>query len=475
MAYNEFFLQKWKNVPMLVDMETGEFTEFDVKDDEVKLFLDKFPQLKVVKRPKRYIERHIIVNNELMRTDENPGGLDEYPFVPFVGIFEPESSDWGLKMQSLMRCMIDPQKEANRRRSQMIDIMDSQINSGWIADSESVVNPRSLFQTSQGKVIWRNKDAKPGALEKIPPAQIPQGVFALQELFDRDMMEILGPNDAAFGLTENAGESGLMMMLRQGAAIVNLQDVFDNLRLSQKALSQKVLKLIQTWSPSKVQRIINQQPTQQFYNREFTKYDITVKEGILTDTQAAVYFKQLVDLKQLGAPVSGQMLAEAAPIQGKSKFMKDLAEAEQAQQKAQQQQQALQAELIESQRQSQQARAISDIALSKERFTRAVANMGLEDERASKAVQDRSDASLNRVKAMRELQMMDAEEITKYLGIMRLMEEMNRTQEEGIKQDDVQISAEGEHAAQESSFPPLEEFSEEIINRKPAGATNEGL
>lgn len=472
LAYNEFYLQKWRNVPMIVDMETGEFTEFDVDDERMKQMLRLYPQLKVIKKPKRYIERHIIVNDQLMKSDENPYGLDEYPFVPFVGTFEPESDQWGLKIQSIVRPMIDPQKEANRRRSQMTDILDSQINSGWIADEDSVVNPRSLFQASQGKVVWRKQDAKPGAIEKIQPAQIPPSMFQLQELFDRDMMEIVGINDAAFGVTENASESGVMMMLRQGAAIVNLQDLFDNLRLSQKALSQKTLKLIQKWSPQKVKRIINQEPTPQFYSRDFTKYDITVKEGMLTDTQKQMYFRQLVELQQLGVPVTGQMLAEAAPIQGKTKYIEQIQQMEQQQAQAQQQQAQVQQQLIDSQRQAQQAQAISNIALSKERFTRAVANMGLEDERASKAVEDRSSAALNRAKAMKELEAMDASKLTAYLSIIRVMEEMNRVQEEDVKQDDVTISAEGERGAMASAANPMEGIPSEILNQQPSEVAN---
>ena len=55
LAYNEFYQQKWKNVPMIVDMETGDFTEFDVNDERMKAFLSQYPQLKVIKKPKRYI------------------------------------------------------------------------------------------------------------------------------------------------------------------------------------------------------------------------------------------------------------------------------------------------------------------------------------------------------------------------------------------------------------------------------------
>jgi len=451
MAYNEFFQQKWRNVPMIVDMETGEFMEFDVPKDRQELMLSLNENLKIVERPKRYIERHIIVNDVVMKSDENPYGLDEYPFVPFVGIWEPESDQWGLKMQSLIRCQRDPQREGNRRRSQMIDMLDSQINSGWIANENSVINPRSLFQTSQGKVIWRREDAPPGALEKIPPAQIPPSMFQLQELFDRDMMDIVGVNDASFGISDNAQESGIMMMLRQGAALVNLQDVMDNLRFSQKAISQKAVKLIQTWTPEKVKRILNEEPTPQFYNKDFTKYDISITEGMLTDTQKQMYFRQLVDLKQLGAPVTGEMLAQAAPIQGKTEYIEQLAAMEKQQAQQAQQQQQMQQQYIDSQRQAEQAKAISDVALSKERFTRAVANMGLEDERASKAVQDRSDAALSRVRAMKELQSMDDDRLVKYLSIIRMMEENNAMKEEEVKEDDVFISAEGEN-----SVPPMQ-------------------
>ena len=337
-AFNEFFEQKWKKVPMLVDQETGEFTQWEGKEDVLKEFVKLYPQLKVVQRPTRYIEQHIILNDQYMRTEINPFDLDEYPFAPFVGIWEPESDLWGLKMQSLIRCMLDPQREANRRRSQMIDILDSQINSGWIAEEDAVINPRSLFQASQGKTIWKKKDAAPGSIEKIPPAQIPPSMFQLQELFDRDMMEIVGANDAAFGVMENPQESGVAMMLRQGATVINLQDIFDNLRFSQKSLSKKALKIMQKWTPEKIQRITNKIPTGAFYDPESTKYDVAVQEGLLTDTQRQMYFRQLVDLRQLGVPVSGKMLAEAAPIQGKTEFIKQIEQEEQAAAQAAQEQ-----------------------------------------------------------------------------------------------------------------------------------------
>ena len=454
-AYDEFYQQKWKQVPMLVDEETGEFLEWEGKEKDMKFFMDLHPQVKKVMRPQRFIECHIILNNNYMTTEIDQYGLNEYPFVPFVGIFEPESENWGLKVQSLVRPQIDPQRESNRRRSQMVDILDSQINSGWIADEESVINPRSLFQSSQGKVIWRDRDAKPNALERIQPAQIPPGMFELQRQFDADILSAVGINDASFGQSQNDQESGIMMMLRQGASLVNIQDIMENVRFAQKQAAKKCVKMMMKWTPKKIERILNREPTDQFYSKEFIKHDISIQESLLTGTQKQVYFRQLLDLKASGAPVSGTMLAKAAPIQGKGEYLKELEQEEKAQAQKAQEAQKVQMSLIDSQRQSEQARAISDIALSKERFTRAVANLGLEDERAARAVDDRASAALDRAKAITELSSLDDGRLVKYLSIVRMMEEMNKEKEEEIKSDDVGVTVRGMEQAASPQANPL--------------------
>lgn len=451
MAYNEMYRQKWRDVPVLVDMETGLSLDWEGPRDRLKMILDMKPSLKMVKRSKRYIEMSVIVNDELIETIENPYGLDEYPFVPFVAIFEPESENYELKVQSLIRCMRDPQTESNRRRSQMIDILDSQINSGWIATENSVINPHSLFQSSQGRVIWRREDAQPGAIEKIPPAQIPPSMFQLQELFDKDITEISGVNDAAFGVPDSGNESGVMMMLRQGAAVVNLQDLFDNLRFSQKCLGKKMVKLMQKWTPHKMMRIIGEEPDPKIYEGDLVKYDIDVTEGVLTENQKQMYFRQLLDLKQLGVPVSGAMLAEAAPIQGKTKFIEQLAQEEKAQAEQAKQVQQMQQVMLSSQVSSNEARSTSDLALAKEREARAIANLGLQEERNAKSIQDRTQSTLDRVKAMKELESMDTSRLLQYMSLIQALEAETHHEEMVDKAEDSAIVARAGNAPRPSA------------------------
>ena len=50
MAYSEMYLQKWRNVPTLVDMETGETVVFDVDDEVIGVFMEQYPQLKVIQQ-----------------------------------------------------------------------------------------------------------------------------------------------------------------------------------------------------------------------------------------------------------------------------------------------------------------------------------------------------------------------------------------------------------------------------------------
>jgi len=233
--------------------------------------------------------------------------------------------------------------------------------------------------------------------------------------------------------------------------------------------------MIQTWTPEKIKRIINQEPSEQFYNKDFIKYDVTVQEGVLTDTQRQIYFKQLTDLYQLtGGPqssvVTPAMLAKAAPLQGKSEFNQEVEQnqkqaQEQAKKQAQVEQQVLQSSL-----ELNKASAIEKVSGAKERYTRAVANMGLEDSRAADAVDSRASAALDQARAMKELASMDDDRLMKYMQIVRMLEEINRQKEEQVKSDDVEISAKGEQAAnpQMQMNPQMSEMMSGQVQNQPS-------
>jgi len=438
MAYDEFWEQGFETIEYTLDVETGVEEEYD--GDEMTLGM--FPTLIVIKKTVQYVLQHIIVNNRFMKTEKNPYGLNEYPFVPFFAIFQPESDQWSLKIQSLIRTMIDPQRESNRRRSQMTDLVDSQINSGYIATEKSCVNPRSLYQTGQGKVIWKTADAAPDAITKIPPAQIPPSFFQLQQLFDKDIMDVANISQELLGQADSEQDSGLKVFLRQSAALVGLQDLFDNLRLAQELTTKKCVKLMTAnWNVEKMKRILGEEPSETLKNKQSIKYDIAVQEGVLTDTQQEMFFKQLLTLKEIGEPMPPGLLSRAAPLQGKTEYNKAMEEWNKQQQAAQAEQAKQQAQMMQTQSEFYQSQSVNNIASAKERFTRAVANMGLEDERASMAIENRSDAVLKRAQAMKQLAEMDDKRIMNLLDLFTRLDEISRQKEEEIKKDDVRLTA----------------------------------
>jgi hypothetical protein len=457
LAYDEFWVQGWEEKKYLYNVMTGDTFEYEGEASEYFLYAD--PNIEVIERVDPYVDQHVIVNGEYITTQRNPYELNEYPFVPFFAIFEPESSDYTMKVQSLVRTMIDPQKDANRRRMQMIDIVESQINSGWMAEEDSVVNPQSLYQTSQGKVIWKKPGLNPGALERLQAAQIPPTFFDLNSLHDNDIGSVANITDELLGQADNDQDSGLKVMLRQGAALVGLQDVFDNLRFAQEIVSRKVIKMIMKWSPEKMKRIMNEEPDPRMNGIDVSKYDIAIQEGVLTNSQQQLFFRQMLDIKAIEPDaVPPGFLAKIAPLQGKTEYMQAVQEYNEQQQQAQEQQAQIQNQQMQVQGELIQSQSIANIASAKERFTRAVANMGLEDERASKSVDNRADAVLKRMKAAAELDAMTDEKLMKYLSIFMQLEQVNAAEERILKSDDVSISADVANQQQNQEVSNAEEI-----------------
>lgn len=423
--YNEYWRTRWEYKDVLVDMVTGETKEWDGDKARLRLFRQIYPHIEVIKKPVRCVELGIIVEGELLYYGKDPFGLNDYPFVPFVAVWEPSYDLWTWKCQSLVRVIRDPQTELNKRRSKMVDILDNQLNSGWIAKTNSVSNPTSLYKSGQGQVIFLKPEANMTDIQRLDSPGIHPTQFQLEAEFDRDMMENAGVNNELFGMAENdkIETAGILSKMRQAAGLVNLQDIFDNLRESQKLLGRKVLKLVQlNYTPEKVKLITKKQPTPEFYSKTFSKYDIQIDEGMLTDTQKQSEFVQLTALKAMGVQISDEELIDASNLHNKKKIKERIA----AQNQAAQQQEQMQIQLAMQNQQvltdAAESKALSDRALAAERTAKIQLDQALNAERISRAEEDRTAGVLNLVKAVKELDSIDIEQLTQKLQLLMQLE-----------------------------------------------------
>ncbi|MBI9073788.1 MAG: hypothetical protein JEZ02_00155 [Desulfatibacillum sp.] len=403
--YDEFWTRTHKPLTILLDPSTGQSLPWKGDAPALERLLSSHPHLKILETMRRSVELAVFVEDQLIHQGPEPGGLEDFPFVPILGFFEPEYDQASWKLQGIVRCMRDPQTEVNKRRSKMLDIIDSQISTGWKARENSVVNPEALYQSGQGQVVWMKGDMDQA--QRLLPPDIPAGLMQLSETLDRDIMEIPGANSELFGMAESdtMQVAGILAKMRQAAGLTILQDIFDNYRLAKKLVGHKLIKLIQAnYTPQKVARILGQQPSREFFTGDFGKYDAIPVEGVLSDTQRQMYFAQLVSLKQMGAPIPWKAILDAAPIEDKGRLQTMVEAEEQARTKASQSQAAL----ARVQEELARARIRSDLAGAAQKQTQARKNLTAE--------------AGERVRTARDIAEMDRDQLRQAMPIIRTMQ-----------------------------------------------------
>lgn len=420
LSYDEYYYRDYRSQKMLVDTQTGEVQEWRGQDEEaLRYFLQIYPQVTVIDQDIPSVRLAIVIEGRVLYDGRQPMGIDQYPFIPVLGYFNPQMPYWPQRIQGVVRGLRDSQYLYNRRRVIELDILESQANSGWIYKENALVNPKDVWnQIGQGKGIALKEEANIADIQQIVAPQIPPSMIQLSELLAREVMEISGVNEELLGSATD-DKAGVLSMLRQGAGLTTLQILFDQLDRSQKLLGKLMIDLIQTnFTPGKVKKILEEQePTAQFYNKAFGKYDIVVEEGLNTSTQKQMQFAQMLQLREAGVPITPQDMLEAATIQNKKKIMENAAKA--AEQAQQMQQMQLQAQMQEQQAKTDlaHARAVADRGLGLERVSRVEENKALAQERKAAAVRDEEEALLSFVKALKEMEGLDLVHIEKMVAI----------------------------------------------------------
>lgn len=435
MIYDEFWYLDSRRQTVLMDIETGETNEWAGTEEDLTEILKLYPNLVKTETEIPTVKLAIVLQGRVMYNGPNPLGIDKYPFVPVWAYYEPQISDFPWRIQGVVRGLRDAQYLYNHRRIIELDILESQINSGYIYKENALVNPKDAFLQGQGRGLALKADASMDDVRKIEPAQVPPSMIQLSELLGKEIGEISGVNEELLG-SANDDKAGVLSMLRQGAGLTTLQILFDQLDQAQKLLGNICLDIVQkNWTPGKVRRIINEEPTQQFYHRAFGKYDAVVEEGLNTATQKQMQFAQLLQLREYGIEVPSDILLETSTLQNKKELIDALKKQQESQQKTAEESQQVQMEVLKAQIEDLKAKAMANEGLGYERASRIQENKALAIERMAEAQKDRDLGTLDRVKAIKELTDMDLGQLEKALGIIHSMQQqqgmeaVERTQE----------------------------------------------
>lgn len=428
LTYDEFYYRDYREQLLLVDTQSGETFEWKThNDDALRSFLSLYPQVTTLKQEVPTVKLAIVVQGKTLFDGPNPMGIDKYPFVPVLGYYTPQLPYFPWRVQGVVRGLRDAQYLYNRRRIIELDILESQIASGWKYKENALVDPKDVFLFGQGRGLALKEEAQMTDVEQIQPPQVPPSMIQLSELLAREVQEISGVNEELLGSATD-DKAGILSMLRQGAGLTTLQILFDQLDTSQKLLGKIMLELIQAnFTPGKVKRIIEKEPTAQFYNKLFGRYDAAVEEGLNTTTQRQMQFAQMLQLREVGVPITDVDLLEASTIQNKKSIIENAVAKQEQMQQMQQQMQLVQMQEQVARTNLANARAMADEGLGLERVSRIQENKALATERRAEAQKDRQQALLNTVEALQKIDEIDLRHLEKLLALANMLKQHENT------------------------------------------------
>jgi len=222
------------------------------------------------------------------------------------------------------------------------------------------------------------------------------------QMADKDIEEIPGGNETLLGLPskDDPQEAWVMGKLRMQAGLKIFEPLIDNLRASTCDLAMKALAIVQNNYPKyKVGKILNEEPTPLYYDKDFTHYNVMAVPGLLTESQRQMKHAQMMALEKMHPgtfPI--WMILESSDLELAADFIGQLKQADEMKKKL---------GMVNIQQQMAEAKA----SLKKiEADTEKAKGLGM------KAIMDA-------LKTKAEIQNMPADQMHKMIELMREMDQ----------------------------------------------------
>ena len=339
-TYDEFHYRTTREATMIIDPYSGESVEWeqDVEDgdDMMERTLAQQPWLQVKKMQIPTVKLCISLGDKMVYDGANLLNIDTYPCVPSTTYYEPDVVNPAWRKMGVIRNLRDAQFLYNMRKVIELEILQSQINSGWIYPVDAVTDVKAFRQTGQGFLVPLKAGHLPNEIQRIEPAAIPQSLLELSASLAEDITKISGVNEELLGSATD-DKSGILSMLRQGAGLTTLQTIFDKLDYTQRLYGKIRLQAIRkNFSKGKVRNILGHEPDERFFTSHSQKYGLAVEEGNYSTTQRQMELQQLLHFKELGMGIPDKSILRAAFITNKRQIEQDMEEVSQQQQQAQQ-------------------------------------------------------------------------------------------------------------------------------------------
>lgn len=470
LAYDQYYKRITKKRKFLCDMKSAynrDITDLSSEDiKKLKLGIRRFaemkrdaetlgidpeevPELEIRDVDRPYVNLHILLNGMEVYSGPDKTGIEQtYPFAPLICYMEPSIWMPSQRIQGISACNWSAQRQFIKRHMKIIDMMDSTISTGFKYLIGAIADPSELQQSGQNRIIGVDPENAPQGLDSIQELRggnASPELIQYQQVLDQLTLTLSNVNESSMGIDEkgNTQVSGRLAQVRIAQGLRGNRKIFDNVETSQQVIGSLLLQAIQANYPAgKVERIIGERPTEQFYEKEFEQYDAVVKEGVRSKSQKDAYYYELVQLKRDEiVDVPQEEIVKALAMSGLS----DLQEAIAAQDEQKAKAGAMAQEKIQKEMELLDATKEEKLGLAKERNSRTISNLALKDERESEAQQNIAQAALDRARAITEIASLREDRIMKVLAFVNQLESQEATGRE-LQKTQVQAQADSINA-----------------------------
>ncbi len=337
----ECWYRSYERYDALVDTTTGRVAYIPANDPqqqaESKILVaesgGEIQRLKNgVSRPRIFFKT--MVGGTIVDSGVSPlGELNMFPIIPFFSEFTPASDRVEDRYMGVVRSLKDPQKEMNKRRSQMLNIMNNMAHSGWLTDKDAFVDKSAVKRhgSTPGVIIEKMMGKN---VEQLKPTPISRFFLDIEAISERNIKVISNINSDLMGQYEKT-TPGIAMKLRQQQGLMSSQDIFDNLRITRKMLGKALVHAIHTAMPEEeiVKRVSGKK---EFDDRDVEELlaalvqrgpfelDVAVSESAHSPTQRMQHLITLVELRQMGIPISPITILQATDLPNKEQLIQQI-------------------------------------------------------------------------------------------------------------------------------------------------------
>lgn len=422
-AVDEYWYLSQREAKYLIDINTQEVQEFngDEKNDRFRMFMNEHKNLKIIKKPRQTVRRALLINDRLIVDESNPYKLDRYSIAPCLGYFTADTEYYAYKFRGVVRDMRDSQYLFNMTKVGNLDIINSQ-QQGLKIKKGALVTPDDAFNQGHGRALFIDSNAQMTDVEPMPIIPPSPVMIQMEEMLMNISYRIAGVDPSAMGIDVD-DKAGIISMMRQVATARNLQRLFDQMDECQRLCSDIIVEMIQkNWTYGKVMQVIGEEPTPEFDNKLFFKYGCKVVQGVLTETQKQIELGKLLQLQQLRPDIVPiDEIIECMEIQNKDRLLEKIQRNEKTAMEQQQKMAELQMQQMQVDNATKLAYAEAEKGLAKERQAKVVTDIAVAQDKLKRAHQEDTASLLNLIKAIKELQSVDLDQIKKSLEIVKTL------------------------------------------------------